>query len=51
MHLLLDREGVPAERPGAVHDEGAGVVGHQGRHAQDHGHHLQERQARGESLV
>jgi hypothetical protein len=38
--LIADREGVPTERPGPLHDEGAGAAGHQGGHAQDHGHNL-----------
>jgi hypothetical protein len=49
--FIADREGVPPERPRPLHDEGTGAAGHQGGHAQDHGHHLQERQAGGNSLL
>ena len=49
--VISGREGLPTEGPGSVHDEDPGAAGHQGRHAQDHGHHLQEWSARGKLFI
>jgi hypothetical protein len=42
LHIVPGGESISPEGPGPVHDEDPGAAGHQGEHAQDHGHHFQE---------